>query len=204
MKKLFLTVALAAATLIGANAQLFVGGNLGLNFSTEDGDGTIVETEKSFGFNIAPKVGYSLNEKFSVGGIVSFGYNKNTDELVMGGDAETSITSWGVMPFARYNFLTFGKVNFGAEAQLGFGGQSIKDAYSTLNIGLNVKPVVAWNISDNFALETYLNFASLGFNYASTNPEVGDKTSATSFGLGFDSANIFTTGTLTIGAVYKF
>lgn len=204
MKKLFLTVALAAATLIGANAQLFVGGNLGLNFSTEDGDGTIVETEKSFGFNIAPKVGYSLNEKFSVGGIVSFGYDKNTTEYVDRdrGDTETATTSWGVTPFARYNFFTVGQFNIGAEAQLGIGGKSQKDEYSTFDFGLNIIPVVSWNISDKFALEAYFNAAGIGFNHSLKDFDAAgrDNVNTSSFGLGFDSSRIVST----IGAVYKF
>jgi len=54
--------------LLAGNAQVFVGGGLRLSFG--DGKSSWGSTENSgnsFGFNISPQVGYSLNDKSSVG-----------------------------------------------------------------------------------------------------------------------------------------
>ena len=63
MKKVFLTVALAAASL-AASAQVYVGGEVGFWRNT-DGNHT--------NFNIKPEIGYNLSDKWDLG--IGIGFN---------------------------------------------------------------------------------------------------------------------------------
>lgn len=97
MKKAFLTIALAAFA-FAANAQLFVGGNLGFNTNsgtqqvvTTGGNTTVTVDSKlptSTGFYFMPKIGYQLNEKMAAG--IILGYSSNTDVYTL--SAATTLT----------------------------------------------------------------------------------------------------------------
>ena len=69
MKKIMMTLApvAVAATM---NAQGYIGGNLGFNTSK---DKTTPGTEVTLtGFNIAPELGYKLDDKLGVGVVLGF------------------------------------------------------------------------------------------------------------------------------------
>ena len=107
-----------------------------------------------------------------------------------------------------------------AEATVGINGTSSKtkvtssvDGPSTFGYGVNVAPILSYDISKNFSLETTLNFLGLGFRYSETKTpgsslggyvvsETKDK--STDFGFGVNSNNLVTVGNITIGAIYKF
>ena len=65
-----MTLAFAAAAVVGANAQFLIGGNVGFEYDKTE-NVTITE-DKTIGFEIAPKLGYQLNENMSVGAYVGF------------------------------------------------------------------------------------------------------------------------------------
>jgi hypothetical protein len=220
MKKLFITIALALATAVACNAQYFVGGSLGLSTHSSkteiDGYGT-VKSPSTFGFSITPKVGYYLNPKVAVGLSASFGYSDSTIYTTTP-KTEVKTYSWSVSPFARYSFLQFGKFSVLAEATVGINGSSLKtketstvDGISTFGYGVNVAPILSYDISKKFSLETKLNFLALGFNYTKTKTPAEISATGTEqnvkesdFGFGVNSNNLVTVGDITIGAIYKF
>lgn len=139
MKKVLLTIALAAFA-FAANAQLIVGGNLGINGSTSNNvttntiGGTTTTTEvagpKTLDFYIAPKIGYQLNEKMSAGIILSFDRNSSTrdswgpyDPALWGatnyvGTREMSYNTIGITPYFRYNAMKLNNLTLFCEAAI--------------------------------------------------------------------------------------
>lgn len=201
MKKILLTLAVAAASVVAANAQFLIGGDLGFTYGSNEQKNAIDTT--TIGFNINPKVGYELSDAMSVGAYLGFGYTKAEDDIL---NTETKTTTWEVAPFLRYNCLSFGKFTVAAEATIGVWGRSIADASSTIGFGVNVTPWLVYNLNEKWSLETGLNFLNLGWNYSSTDYDAAGvedlKTNA--FGIGVDANNIFNVGAITVGATYKF
>ena len=72
MKKIVMMAVMAVAALT-ANAQTWVGGEVGFTSSHVNGVGTSKE------FSIKPEVGFGLNEKFDVA--IALGYSYSSDKL---------------------------------------------------------------------------------------------------------------------------
>ncbi|MDR1737480.1 MAG: hypothetical protein LBR66_01485 [Candidatus Symbiothrix sp.] len=192
MKKVFFICSLALAS-IAANAQLYVGGSLGLTTSaTKNGS---VETTTS-SFTLAPEVGYSLSDKFDVGGVLSLTGSDN--------NGVSSTSAWSFAPYARYAVAELGKFKLLGKALISMGGNKVK-AGSTLTtdnttVAVGVLPMVTYSLTDHVLLTTELSFLRLGFS--TTSNGLTDATSA-SFNFGANS-NLFTTGNLLVGFAYIF
>ena len=83
MKKLFSYVAMLLLP-VAVSAQVIVGGSIGFDASSSKStllvDGKVndlVKNDSRFGFEIAPKVGYIINEKLEVGASIGLGYSHN-------------------------------------------------------------------------------------------------------------------------------
>ncbi|MEL4307587.1 outer membrane beta-barrel protein [Joostella sp. CR20] len=147
-----------------------------------------------YGFN--PKFGYFLNNKWAVGGEVSYANNK-VETL----DSKTSV--FGVGGFARYYFLELAKKRLKAygEAGLGYGRNkteigNIEDISNSitadLNLGLNY--FFTKNFAATFTLANVLS-------YNSVSPE--DGASSNTFELNINLfENIFEQPQF--GILYKF
>ena len=81
MKKLFITLAFVAAAVF-AQAQLFVGGNLGVNMGSTKVEST--KTQKTFGFEVKPNVGYMFSENMGAG--IALGYKSDKTTTPKNGD----------------------------------------------------------------------------------------------------------------------
>jgi len=170
MKKIILSI-LAVVSFGIANAQEGDAASYGLttgdwwaegSFSIRSGD-----SEDSWSFN--PKVGYMLNEKWGVGGFLSFsGYDDGSQERDV----------FGAGGFVRYYFLALGaRKNFQAygEAGLGFGsvkttpngGSSSTDGAFNANIDLGINYFFTDHWAATFELANIVS-------YNNTNPESGD------------------------------
>ncbi len=187
MKKVLLIVALALATFAGANAQWYAGGSLGFE-SNSDKSGI----DPKSGFSLAPEVGYYLTDKFDIG--LDFGFVTGKNQ------SDDKFSYWIIAPYARYSFLQFGKFEVLGKGSLFFSGYDFDNGDKGTEFGINVAPIVAYNLTDNFVLFTELNFVSL--NFTSVSPDGGD--TYTQFGLGVDANGIANTGNIQIGMVYKF
>lgn len=114
-----------------------------------------------YAFN--PKFGYFLNDKFAVGGQISFSSDK--DELT---DTKTNI--FGIGGFARYYLLELDKKRFKAygEVGLGYGRNKVEDPTGSddsnsltadINVGLNY--FITKNIAVTFVLANVLSYNSV-------------------------------------------
>jgi len=191
MKNVLFFLAMAFIT-VNANAQWFLGGNLGVyadNMEESMKRDFWQSTTKinEFGFSIAPTSGYYFNEKFALGLSLHFrfGTRHKTDEILydpsidmMDKKIETRAKSfsYGASPFVRFSVFTYKKLSIQLETSVGIGYQQFRsdgeygagiDGINQSIIGitvLNVAPMVAFNLSKHFQLEAGLRFLNLGYD----------------------------------------
>lgn len=191
MKKIFMTLA-AVAAFSFANAQIFVGGSLGIstsssrtNTSSTSGTSTIEGEYKgpsNFDLLAAPKVGFYLNDKLAVGLGLGINHFSETEYDYIGVYPAVSEytmknlgTEFGIIPFVRYHFAEWNNFSLFGELNVGMLFGSSKDIEMTANTELitegpkafafnvSVTPGVAYKINDHIQLEAMINL--LGLNY---------------------------------------
>lgn len=180
MKKLFSLIAVAFVAM-SVNAQVYVGGSLGINaWSSQKNAGDRSETT----FTILPEVGYNLNDEWAVGTVIGYVSDKWTG---VNGISESAFT---FNPYARYTYLKAGKVSLFVDGGVDFTTASKAD-WNELAIGL--KPGVAVSLSDNISFVSHLGF----IGYDVLNPD-GDDNNTSKFGLDLSGNN------LTFGLYFNF
>ena len=143
MKKIILTALVAIAS-ITANAQVWVGGQLGFSVTNPDNDAAPSLTE----FTIAPEIGYSLSDKWDIAIALGDKYSKPEDF--------DATNDFFVNPYARYTFFQTGKVGFFLD-----GGFSIQAGDSPTQWGVGLRPGVKFAASDKVTFVA--SFGGLGY-----------------------------------------
>lgn len=174
MKKiLVLTMALFMA--ISMNAQFWMGGSLGANFTKFNdnmatlGYGDKTQTSLSF----RPEVGYSLNDKWDI--CLGLGYGKLINA---NGIKDKTCTEFLIAPYASYTFAKVGQVEFYVDGGVDFGTHKVKDDdYTQKTFWVGVRPGVRLMLTDKVWFEAQV--ASLGYR------SVQDETKE--FGLNVDN-----------------
>lgn len=229
MKRVLLGLFVIATLSVSAQIEtgkIFVGGSIGINSTGSSVEniagGTTTETEgvSSFGFSILPQAGYMLTDQIGVGLGIGYGFNKTTTPNGVAGQYEQvdKDGSFVISPFTRYfksvteKFYLY--VNFAVPIRttntsylvLNANGDGTEDYDGTLkssNFGVSLGLGADYFVSDNIALEA--NFNLFGINYYSykktdtnTNGD-GNINKNSGFNFGFDTANVFNTGNISVG-----
>ena len=202
MKKIMMTLA-AVCVAATMNAQVYVGGTLGLGFENKltDKDG---KDATGMIFQIKPELGYNLDEKSSVGIVLGFGVINNTNEMLNQNDTFAKILAGGhktdksaiqftVAPYYRYKFVQFDKVDLFIDAQVGFVYTKY-DEWNNTTFNIGVRPGVAFNASDKISF-----VAKLGSGLFFESSKNKDQDAVSKFGL-----NANTLAPLEIGMYYNF
>ena len=193
------------------NAQVFLGGNFGLNMSGGNLDNGNITTDKpsTVSFNISPMVGKFLSEKVAVGALINFSFSQTNNNGAP--EVINSSSTIGITPFLRYYAIRMDKFSIFGQGNVGFsysGSTSKVDGTSTngpktTTLALTVMPGLSYDVSSKLSLETNINFLNFGLNY-SVAKSGSDKNRTVNFGVGGGLSNIVTVGTISIGAIYKF
>lgn len=225
MKKLIL-IAAAALCSYTLSAQIFVGGRVDVDVTGTEvqtdvvgGTSTEVKTPGQFSVEIAPNIGYILNDKLCVGARIPVKIGPNSKNA----DAKTSnsFLGLGINPYGRYTLLTFKKLSLAAEAGVdfyfgkatssyeNFEDKIVKDFTTTTDFEIYVEPVVTYALNDKITLEAGLNLFNLSYVMSSsknTNSEDGDYTVTKDSAFYFSgrSGSVFETGAISVGFTYKF
>lgn len=214
MKKIALiaTAMMAFATM--ANAQLYVGGSLGINNnnSKEIDNGKTELNPSSTSIGISPEVGFFLSDNFAVGAYINtnFTFNNNRDTATV---VKTNTTSWGITPYARWYAIQSDKFGVFLEGQLFFMHQGGKtkaggvtaDAPKTNSFGLQIVPGLSYNLTDNLQLQMRLDVLGANFTHTTTtSPDGKHKDISNDCGLNFNSRNALRLATVQVGFIYKF
>ena len=174
MKKLLLTALLGLAVSVSMSAQIFVGGQLGINAtSNTDKNVNPVVTTSNTTVSVLPNVGYILNDKMLVGARVGLNFGST--------GANNSTFGLGLQPYLRYKVLNIGKFSLAAEANVGIatstttnkiGGVGVNKV-SNFNFSLGAVPVVLYQLNEHIALEADINV--LNFDLVNTDLKASKK-----------------------------
>lgn len=225
MKNIFITLVLILLTInIYAQkekkGQWFMGGEIGLNVNKSDVSYTMsgidyIEEITKVGFVLAPKAGYSFNDKWALGlsiygGINFSANNKNNYKY------KEHTYSWNFCPFVQYTPFRYKKVFLTLEGSVCVGSSysfwKLEDddqrtmKLNTLTIGVfNITPILGFNLTNHLQLEAALHFLNIGYNMDITREENTDMNKIThDFNIGFNSSSILVMTWLKIGVKYKF
>jgi len=159
MKKLFLTLALAFAGIMSANAQFWIGGSA---------SATVNKTHTQFA--VTPEIGYSFpNSKWTIAVGANYGFNKGTKEVQTEIDGvmttqnqEYKFNYITLSPYVRYSICTL-KNNEGIDKFAMFldltGDFGLKDCKG-YRIGL--QPGIAWMATKHWTAA--FRFGFIGYN----------------------------------------
>ena len=176
----------AVAVAATMNAQVYLGGGIGVGTSSYDGNS---ETY----FTIIPEIGYNLSEKWAVGMTIGYGETKTKiKDYETGAKVTDKVKNFTVAPYARYTFVKFDHVNLFVDGTVGYGYEDFAGVKTnTFNVGL--KPGVAVNLNDKLSFVAHVGL--LGYEYEKVK---GDDKSTNSFGLDLSGSN------LSFGVYYNF
>ena len=177
MKKLLLLASVAFFFTGIVSAQMWAGGSLSINSTTNTSGANDVTTST---FSIIPEFGYHLTSEWAVGGRLGI---TSTGTKSQGVKVSQSTTTFA--PFARYTFSQMGDFSFFGQGEIPL---SFSDGNNT--VGLRVLPGVTYSMG-SFGIQAYLP-TMLAF-------ESGD--GYTNFSL---RANTNLLSGSSIGFIYKF
>jgi hypothetical protein len=178
MKKIMMTLA-AVAVAATMNAQIYVGGEVGFETTSVDGNSTSSLT-------LMPEIGYNLDENLSVG--ISFGYGEDSKDVADVDAQGNAITvtqknkRFIINPYARYTFMKLDKVNLFIDGGLSYAHYDNAGAKNN-QFGIGVRPGVAVNL--NYKLSFVAHFGWLGYKNSKDDYE-GAK-AANTFGFDLNS-----------------
>ena len=219
MKKVFITCAVLIAAVFTSNAQVFVGGGVGLDF----GGGKVKSGSSSqdlpslFAIEFSPKVGFYLNDDFAVGLEVGF-INMTAKQKGNSSDLKVSAIGWGVSAFARHNVLGGEKLSLLLEGSIGVGGAKSKYTYGSstsegdpmFTFGIGVLPVLSYSLTDRLNIEVSCDFLRLGFQSVTEkdNDDKSYKETYYNFGFGVNTNGynfeLESIPLLKVGVIFKF
>lgn len=163
MKKLLLVLAVAVSS-VAANAQVFVGGALGLNNVKVGGAETTHVT-------IAPEVGFALNNQWTLATTLSYTLQSPKNGL--------DVSVFEFNPYARYTAAKWGAVSLIFDGGVGLNWSKVKGADADFGWSIGIKPGLAVNLSKNVTFVTHLG--ELGYS---------DRANVEAFGYDFNTTNV--------------
>lgn len=203
MKKVILTALVAVASL-AANAQIWVGGEVGFSAGKTSFDGEKLGTGATF--NLIPEIGYTVNDKIDVAmaiGLSHFNSNgkyyegtQNYDVAVLDLN-DVNRNAFTINPYVRYKFAKAGDFTFFIDGGFSFTMihySNTQEATYDKNAnqwGIGIKPGIAYNLSDKVSLVAHVG--ELGYNFYKW-----DKVKNNEFNMGVNGNN------LTFGAYVSF
>ena len=208
MKKIF-TLAVAALLTIGtASAQKnwFVGGSVGVGFSSYEPEGG--NKDKTNLFTISPEAGYQFNDTWAAGLGATFINGKIYNFRFNGTlfDEKMKWNEWSVAPFVRATVVKWGNFEtmLKCVARIG-GGEFQEDTDGALNrefthLGVFITTVLAYSISETIQLQAVINSLGLSYNYM----DVKDIGKQSDFGFSANTNDVLNTGNFQIGFVVRF
>ena len=188
MKKMILTALVAVASL-AANAQVWVGGEVGFSAdkSTYDGE----KYQNSASVKILPEIGYTLNDKFDIAVLIGLEHG-NSRNLDAEPEYETNFNSFVLNPYVRYKFVKSGDFTFFVDGGFGYKythWSKVDDNRNSWFIG--IKPGIAYNLSEKVSFVAHVG--DLSYSFAKQGKDKYNR-----FGIGANGND------LTIGAYVSF
>lgn len=183
MKKILMTFAVALIA-VAANAQVYVGGNLGIASSKINGGDNVTT------YKVLPEIGYGINKNWAIGTTIGFG--KGTPVEIEG----ESRNYFAIAPYARYTFVHSKYVNVFVDGGFGYAHYNGKenDGISTNAWAVGLQPGVAVNLNSKVSFVAHVGFAG----WKSVKDDYKGAKSSDAWGVDVDGNNV------TFGVYYNF
>lgn len=207
MKKIFMTLA-AAVIAVSANAQIWVGGEVGFTAEKATVKQNGVSTDqKTNNFTLAPEVGYNLNENWAIALKATFAHNEDNtvvkamiENAGLPVGAKVMTNAFAVNPYARYTFLKAGNFTAFVDGGVSYGlihVSSLSQVMNNINtLGVAINPGVTYAISPKVSLVAHIG--DLSYNTMWTKAKNVDvKVSDSKFNIGLWNS-------ISFGAYYNF
>ena len=169
MKKIMMIAVMAVAA-ISANAQAWIGGNIGFTTNKTSVEGDKIDSNTTF--EIAPEVGYNLDENWAVALKVAFSHNNNgaidfAGETFGVGNTNT----FKVNPYVRYTFVKAGSFSAFVDGGVSYATSHVSGMENNVNtFGVGFNPGIAYAISPKVSLVAHLGDLA----YQNSSLKVGD------------------------------
>jgi len=216
VKNFVFTLTLASFATILQAQSWFVGSSFGYKRNVQELRGSNWNTKETFTkTSIVPTFGYQMS-RFAVGGSIGFMYESTVRESTWVGGQNRRVRNtflWGIQPFVRYTFAEFGRFSVFAKAEIhilsgntsvSFDRQPAENEYSLNSLGINIVPVLSYNLFRNINLEVALNFMSLGWKRTRTVSDQRPNEEIINRYFGLNSANLIDVSAISVGFIYKF
>ena len=163
--------ALVAVASLSANAQVWVGGEVGFSAGKTTNNGT--KFGSGADFNLIPEIGYTLNDKFDIAVAIGIAHNNGNGKAYAGTEGydayrmvldDVNRNAFTLNPYVRYKFANAGDFTFFVDG--GFSYTMIHYSGNDDNAnqwGLGFKPGIAYNISDKVSLVAHIG--RLDYNF---------------------------------------
>jgi opacity protein-like surface antigen len=212
MKKNILAFAFFCLMVGSLSAQIFVGGSVSFNSSSNSNTvGSTTTTDyTSYSFGLSPMVGYELNDQLSVG--ASIGMNLSGREYPNSNNkSKYSNSTFDITPFVRYTLFEISNVSVFGQGSIGlsFGSNSTSTTNtiggsssttivegSTNVFSLGVSPGISYKFSDKISIQAFLGSIYYNNSTSKDNIKVDESSGISSLGFNFSSG-------LNLGIIYK-
>ena len=216
IKKFAIALFALASMAFSANAQLYVGGTLGLvnnNSKEVDKDNKTELNPSVTGLSLSPEVGFFLSDNFAVGLYInsSFGFVNNRAETPV----KVRTTSFGLAPYARWYAVKGEKLGLFLEGQLGWSLETGKTISGDVTVaspktnifGVTIVPGISYDVTENVQLQMHINALGAEFAHSVKKNADGENevnnncglTMTTKVGSAQELLNV-----VSVGFIYKF
>ena len=216
MKRVIVLVTVILVAVMTSNAQYFVSGSVGMDFTSGKSKigNTSTDHPSTFLFNISPSLGYYLNDKFAIG--VEAGIERLAENYKNSSKQKYFATTWGIGALARYHLVEVNDITLLLKGTLGFQSYKEKSKYSTTSyeddpvnlIGLFVLPALSYNLTERLSIEVDCDFLRLGcFRYSQKSGNTKTIGNYFGFGANYGDSEVlksYMSNIFAIGIVYKF
>ena len=145
-------MAVMAVAAISANAQVWIGGEVGLTSSHVNGVGT------TKAFTLQPEAGYSLSDKFDVAIKLGYSYASEKEyKTSFGPQSYSNVNTWEINPYVRYKFVKAGNFFAFVDGGLGYATTHYQGVSNNENkFGVYVVPGIAYSVSNKVTLVSHI------------------------------------------------
>lgn len=150
MKKIVVLL-FAVMAAVAVKAQVYVGGTASF-WHNDDLDKTT--------FELAPEIGYELNQQWSIGATIAFMHGKIKKEGV-----KFKANSFAFAPYARYTFFNSKVVSAFIDGGIGMSTYKVKGFDSEAGFEIGIKPGLAIKLNKNLSFVTKYGFLGYRDDY---------------------------------------
>ena len=193
-----------------ASAQHYIGGSFSFGSSSVRNNHSATNWTATTSLGVAPDLGWFIGDRWAVGIRPSVGFNSsiNSDNV------QSKSFSLGINPYARYQLLAHNRFGLWAEADPAITftqnkGQTREGVWTSNTrstaYGVDVLPVLTYQLNRRISLETRLHLFSLYLNGLYNESSDGYHQHSFSGGLRASTKDVMDTlGNISIGFLYKF